>query len=86
MTLLNFFGGHMQLNFQKSVTWVFVLAALSFAMSVYSANHTTTANSYASMKSPEDKRPVKVENISIDYSRAHAELMKQPDESVVSSF
>ena len=76
----------MQLNFQKSVTWVFVLAALSFAMSVYSANHTATVSSNASMNSPEDKRPVKVENISIDHSRAHAELMKQADESAVNSF
>lgn len=76
----------MQLNFKKSVTWVFVLAALSFAMSVYSGNHTHTAAFDAPKHALEDQRPVKAENISLDYSRAHAELMKKPDESVVSSF
>ncbi len=76
----------MQLNFQKSVTWVFVLAALSFAMSVYSANHTGAAPAHVAMSPQHDLRPVKVENISIDYSRAHVELMKKPDEIVVSSF
>ena len=76
----------MQLNFQKSVTWVFVLAALSFAMSVYSANHTSAAPAHVAMSPQHDLRPVKVENISVDYSRAHVELMKKPDEIVVSSF
>jgi hypothetical protein len=76
----------MQLNFQKSVTWVFVLAALSFAMSVYSANHTNAAPAHIALNSAQDLRPVKVENISVDYSRAHVELMKKPDEIVVSSF
>jgi hypothetical protein len=38
------------------------------------------------MNSAQDLRPVKVENISVDYSRAHVELMKKPDEIVVSSF
>jgi len=76
----------MQLNFQKSVTWVFVLAALSFAMSVYSANHNSAAPAHVAMNSAQDLRPVKVENISVDYSRAHVELMKKPDEIVVSSF
>jgi len=76
----------MQLNFQKSVTWVFVLAALSFVMSVYSANHTSAAPAHVAMNSAQDLRPAKVENISVDYSRAHVELMKKPDEIVVSSF
>ena len=76
----------MQLNFQKSVTWVFVLVALSFAMSVYSGNHTAASVSIVAMSPQHDLRPVKVENISIDYSRAHVELMKKPDEIVVSSF
>jgi hypothetical protein len=57
-------GDHMQLNFKKSVTWVFD----------------------APKHALEDQRPVKAENISLDYSRAHAELMKKPDERMVSSF
>lgn len=79
-------GGHMKSNLKKSVTWVFVFTALSFAVSVYSESHTSTANSYAPKNSLENQHSVKVENISIDYSDAHAELMKKPDEILVSAF
>jgi hypothetical protein len=30
--------------------------------------------------------PIKVENISVDYARAHADLMKTPDEATVNPF
>lgn len=55
-------------------------------MSVYSGNHTVASVSAVAMSAQHDQRPVKFENISIDYSRAHVELMKKPDEVVVSSF
>jgi hypothetical protein len=79
-------GGQMQSSFKKSVIWVFIFTALSFAMSVYSESHTSTATSYAPKSSLQDQRTVKIENISIDYSHAHAELMKKPDEILVSAF
>jgi hypothetical protein len=86
MTLHISNGGQMQSSFKKSVIWVFIFTALSFAMSVYSESHTSTATSYAPKSSLQDQRPVKIENISIDYSHAHAELMKKPDEIFVSAF
>ena len=76
----------MQSSFKKSVTWVFIFTALSFAMSVYSESHTNAATSYSPKNSLQDQRSVKIENISIDYSHAHADLMKKPDEILVSTF
>jgi hypothetical protein len=55
-------------------------------MSVYSESHTNAATSYAPKNSLQDQRSVKIENISIDYSHAHADLMKKPDEILVSAF
>jgi hypothetical protein len=86
MTSYIFNGGHMQFSLKKSIIWVFIFTALSFAMSVYSGNHTAASVSAVAMSAQHDQRPVKFENISIDYSRAHVELMKKPDEVVVSSF
>ena len=76
----------MQSSLKKSVTWVFIFTALSFAMSVYSESHTNAATSYSPKNSLQDQRSVKIENISIDYSHAHADLMKKPDEILVSTF
>jgi hypothetical protein len=85
---LNYFSsrGHMQFNFKKPISGFIVLAALSFAMSVYSENHNVTSRTIANNQLSELPNSLKVENISRDYSNAHIELMKKPDEVTISAF
>jgi hypothetical protein len=76
----------MQFTFKKFITSIFVFAAFSLAMSVYSANHITTQPTSDATQFNHASRSVKVENISLDYSNAHIELMKKHDEAMVSTF
>jgi type IV secretory pathway protease TraF len=78
--------GHMQFNFKKPISGLIVLAALSCAMSVYSENHNVAPRTFASNQFSELPNSLKVENISRDYSNAHIELMKKPDEVTISAF
>jgi hypothetical protein len=79
-------GGSMQLSLKKSVTVVFSLIVLSYAVSVYSEGHATNPAVSSANYSLVRATPVKQENISIDYAHAHSELMKKPDEVVVRAF
>jgi ABC-type enterochelin transport system substrate-binding protein len=79
-------GGYMQLFLKKSVTVVFSLIALSYAVSVYSEGHASSPVVSSANNSLVSATPVKQENISIDYAHAHSELMKKPDEVVVQAF
>jgi hypothetical protein len=79
-------GGHMQINFKKPISGLIILAALSFAMSVYSENQNVTPHSFANNQTSYVPNSLKVENISLDYSNAHIELMKKADEVTVSAF
>jgi hypothetical protein len=86
MTLPIFHRGLMQFTFKKFITSIFVLAAFSLAMSVYSASHITTQSTPDATQFNRVSPSVKVENISLDYSNAHIGLMKKPDEAMVSTF
>jgi hypothetical protein len=76
----------MQFPFKKFITSIFVFVAFTLAMSVYSASHITTQSTSVATQLNHASSFVKVENISLDYSNAHIELMKKPDEALVSTF
>jgi hypothetical protein len=76
----------MQISLKKSVTVVFSLIVLSYTVSVYSKGHANSPVVFSASNSLVSAMPVKQENISLDYARAHAELMKKSDEIVVRAF
>jgi hypothetical protein len=79
-------GVHMQIYCRKIAVPFFILAAVAYATVTVSVHHTPAA------VSPEERAhtvvgaPLKVENISADYSGAHAAVMKTPDEVRVNTF
>lgn len=68
----------MQSYFSKSIGCIFVLATLSYVMSIYLDRQIEVPKPI--------QQPNWVENISLDYSNAHQALMKKPDEAVVNAF
>jgi len=75
------------LNFSKNALKSFVAAVLvSCAVFVYSGPHLDMPSNVQAQQEQVIIEAIKVENISRDYARAHADLMKKPDEIPVSSF
>jgi len=76
----------MQIYARKSAIVIVVLAALSSAIFIASAALIRPSVSAEITKPAEVLRSVKVENISMDYAHAHANLVTKPTETAVSSF
>ena len=68
------------------MTHVLVIAALSGAVSVYSASDLSTTAPAAARITADAVHAIKVENISLDYSDAHAALMRRPEDSTTNTF
>ena len=79
-------GVHMQFYVRKSAITMFALAALSSAIFIASAALTQPSVNAETPRPTEVLQSVKVENISMDYAQAHANLGKKPTEGAVSSF
>jgi len=62
------------------------IAVTSSAVLAYSGLESTSSDAVSVGKAVVQTQSVKVENISMDYARAHTELMKQPDEVPIKSF
>jgi len=79
-------GVHMHIDFNKSAIRIFLLAAASYAIFISVANQIRPAVGSELQAPAVAAAPIKVENISVDYARAHADLMKTPDEATVNPF
>jgi hypothetical protein len=79
-------GVHMHIDFNKSAIRIFLVAAASYAIFISAANQIRPAVGSELQAPAVAAAPIKVENISVDYARAHADLMKTPDEATVNPF
>jgi ATP-dependent protease HslVU (ClpYQ) ATPase subunit len=75
----------MQLFFGKPKSPLAFVAAISASL-FYAGGAFNTAAAPKVEPRVVGMAPIKVENISIDYSQAHANLMKKPDEVTVDVF
>lgn len=78
----------MQIHFGKSSlhAFVLVLVVASYAIAASSSDLIRRSIGFELPTPTEVAVPVKIENISVDYAHAHAELMKKPNDAVVDSF
>jgi hypothetical protein len=76
----------MQLSFGKSIKSFLVFTAVISALIFCVGGEVNTAVASKIEHRTDVMAPVKVENVSVDFSQAHTELMKKPDEAPVNSF
>ena len=75
------------LNFSQNLgKSLLVIAVTSGAVLAYSELESTSSDAVSVGPAIVQTQSVKVENISMDYARAHIELMQQLDEAPVQSF
>ena len=75
------------LNFSQNLgRSLLVIAVTSSVALAYSGLASISPDDVLVTKAAQQTEFVKVENISMDYARAHIELMKQPEEAPVNSF
>lgn len=75
------------MNFsQKLGKSIVVMAIAGSAVMAYSELQTSETETVQVSRAAIRTDSVKVENISLDYARAHMELMKLPDEASANSF
>ncbi|MFM7009447.1 MAG: hypothetical protein ACKO0Z_08990 [Betaproteobacteria bacterium] len=75
------------LNFSQNLgKSLLVIALTSGAVLAYSELESTSSDAVSVTQAIVQTQSVKVENISMDYARAHLELMKLPDEAPVKAF
>lgn len=79
-------GVQMHINFKKSAIQIVLLAAASYAISISATNQIRPAIGSELQAPVVAAAAIKIENISVDYARAHADVMKTPDEATVNTF